>query len=113
MYCEDVDLCIRAKQNNIKIFFYPKVKLWHDVSASVGGNFSINKILNKFKSLVRLFIKNSPKIYFLIDIINSIFVIVKYTLSKKYKIQDERTDPNNSEWENHYWINVFKLRAIF
>ena len=46
MYGEDVDLCLRAKQVGIQCYYWPKAKLWHNVSASLGGAFTINKLIN-------------------------------------------------------------------
>lgn len=54
MYGEDVDLCLRAKKIGIKCFYWPQAKLWHHVSASLGGSYSISKILKKIKALIRL-----------------------------------------------------------
>ena len=46
MYGEDVDLCLRAKEEGIQCYYWPEAKLWHHVSASLGGAFAIKK-LNK------------------------------------------------------------------
>ena len=40
MYGEDVDLCLRANKMGINCYFIPEAKLWHHVSASIGGNWS-------------------------------------------------------------------------
>lgn len=58
MYGEDVDLCLRAKRKDVQCFYWPDAKLLHHVSASVGGNWSPKKIISKFKSLFRLWIKH-------------------------------------------------------
>ena len=53
MYCEDVDLSLRFKKAGKKVFYVPDSKVWHKVSYSIGGEFSINKWkikqLGKFK----------------------------------------------------------------
>ena len=58
MYGEDVDLCLRAKKEGINCFFWPDAKLWHHVSASVGGAFSFKKISKKYNSIIRLIKKH-------------------------------------------------------
>lgn len=34
LYLEDLDLCIRAQQANIRLLFVPEARIWHSVSAS-------------------------------------------------------------------------------
>ena len=58
MYGEDVDFCIRAKIININSYYCPEAKLWHHVSASLGGSASIKKIIRKTKSIFRLYYKH-------------------------------------------------------
>ena len=57
MYGEDVDLCLRAKKMGINCYYSPDAKLWHYVSASLGGAFSIWKLIRKFKSVLKLYLK--------------------------------------------------------
>ena len=58
MYGEDVDLSLRAKQKGINCYYWPDAKLYHHVSASLGGNYSINKMLKKMKAYIRLIRKH-------------------------------------------------------
>ena len=58
MYGEDVDLCLRAKQKGIICYYWPDAKLWHHISASIGGNYSISKMLKKMKAYIRLIRKH-------------------------------------------------------
>ena len=58
MYGEDVDLCLRAKKVGIQCYYWPEAKLWHHVSASLGGNYSIKKLSKKMMGLGRLLIKH-------------------------------------------------------
>ena len=58
MYGEDVDLCLRAKQKGIFCYYWPDAKLWHHISASIGGNYSISKMLKKMKAYIRLIRKH-------------------------------------------------------
>ena len=57
MYGEDVDLCIRAQKLGIKCYYISDSKLWHSVSSSYGGHYSILKHLSKLKSFLKLIIK--------------------------------------------------------
>ena len=54
MYGEDVDLCLRAQKEGIHCYYWPKAKLWHHVSSSLGGSYSISKMLKKMKAFIRL-----------------------------------------------------------
>ena len=57
MYGEDVDLCIRAQRFGMKCYYIADSKLWHNVSSSYGGHYSLSKHISKFKSLVKLIFK--------------------------------------------------------
>lgn len=50
MYCEDLDLCMRARASGWKIACVPDAKMWHRVSASLGGAFSIHKQYHQIRS---------------------------------------------------------------
>ena len=58
MYGEDVDLCLRAKDAGLFCYYWPDAKLWHLVSASLGGAFSLKKINKKIASNWRLLKKH-------------------------------------------------------
>tara|TARA_Y100000590_G_scaffold156139_1_gene179489 strand:+ start:1961 stop:2713 length:753 start_codon:yes stop_codon:yes gene_type:complete len=58
MYGEDVDICLRARQKDVRCIFLPKVILWHHVSSSIGGNFSLKKNIKKIKSYKKLIFKH-------------------------------------------------------
>jgi len=38
LYWEDAEYSVRAKQNGIKVVYYPDVSLWHKVSIAAGGS---------------------------------------------------------------------------
>jgi GT2 family glycosyltransferase len=59
MYGEDVDLSMRVKASGKNILFEPSSMIWHKVSASVGGELSIDKMLKKIKGSIILFSKYS------------------------------------------------------
>ena len=58
MYGEDVDLSLRAKQKGINCYYWPDAKIYHHVSASLGGNWSPRKLIRKFSSLIKLYLKH-------------------------------------------------------
>ena len=58
MYGEDVDLCLRAKKAGIQCYYWPKAKLWHNVSSSLGGAFTFKKLSKKMVGRVRLLMKH-------------------------------------------------------
>jgi len=57
MYGEDVDICLRAKKEGINSYYWPDAKLFHHVSASLGGAYSIKKLSKKMIGIGRLFKK--------------------------------------------------------
>ena len=58
MYGEDVDVCLRAKQQGINCYYWPEAKLWHHVSASVGGRYSLRKVINKMRGYIKIIQKH-------------------------------------------------------
>ena len=73
MYNEDVDLCLRAREIGIKSRFLSNVTLLHKISLSLGGNYSIKKILIKTKSCYQIFNKKY-------SLLTSIFLLSKYII---------------------------------
>ena len=58
MYGEDVDLCLRAKEGGIQCYYWPEAKLWHHVSASLGGAFTIHKLRKKMVGYFKIILKH-------------------------------------------------------
>ena len=58
MYGEDVDLCLRAKKEGINCYYWPDAKLFHHVSASLGGAFSIHKLRKKMVGYFKIILKH-------------------------------------------------------
>jgi len=59
MYAEDVDLSLRVKANGKEIFMAPGAKVWHKVSSSIGGEFSLKKLRRKIGGLLRIYVKHA------------------------------------------------------
>ena len=94
MYGEDVDLCLRAHKMGISCYYYPEAKLWHKVSASMGGQFSIAKWKRKHKGKMILVAKHSEPykipvsllLAMLVSIIEFIYlVLIKFQFIIKSK----------------------------
>lgn len=58
MYGEDVDLSLRVKQAGYQLIFNPDSTIYHKVSASVGGEFGLRKMIRKASGLLKLFRKH-------------------------------------------------------
>lgn len=54
MYGEDVDLSLRARAVGYELLFEPNSKIYHKVSASVGGEFALSKLRRKLGGLLRI-----------------------------------------------------------
>ena len=61
MYCEDVDLSLKARQLNRKIIYAPKSVILHSVSQSLGEHSSKKNIM-KLKNQLKLFWKHATGI---------------------------------------------------
>jgi len=58
IYAEDVDLSLRFKKRGGSIVFIPESRVWHKVSASLGGEFSIVKWKRKLIGKIKLVAKH-------------------------------------------------------
>ncbi len=59
MYGEDVDLSLRCRKAGYRLIFAPESKIFHKVSASIGGEFSARKIKRKLAGLLQLFARHA------------------------------------------------------
>lgn len=51
LYYEDVEFCLRANSFGVETVYVPTSRVWHKVSASLGGHGSVKKQKRKFVSL--------------------------------------------------------------
>ncbi len=69
MYGEDVDLSLKFKKNGGNVIFVPESKIWHKVSSSIGGIFSIKKYWKRQKGIFKVLKKHSSPLQFFAQII--------------------------------------------
>ena len=60
IYCEDVDLCLRAAEAGWALRYVPSAKVWHKVSSSSGGGMTPFKLENRIASTWKLFARHRP-----------------------------------------------------
>jgi GT2 family glycosyltransferase len=58
-YAEDADWCLRARRAGVDLLFVPTARLWHRVSASLGGARSPRKAYQKARANLRFFSKHA------------------------------------------------------
>ena len=61
LYGEDVDLSLRVRAQGKRILYVPESKVWHRVSASVGGQLHFRKLWKKQRSHLRLLLKHRAR----------------------------------------------------
>ena len=59
MYSEDVDLSLSIRKKDFQVWYTPNSRIWHKVSASIGGSFSLSKNKRKLIGLFLLFRKHA------------------------------------------------------
>lgn len=69
MYAEDADLSLRIQEEGKKVMFTPDSKVWHKVSASIGGVFSFKKTFKKETSNIVLIKKHGTLYQFIFSIL--------------------------------------------
>jgi len=78
MYGEDVDLSLRIQRHGGKTIYIPQSKIWHKVSASIGGQFSFIKWKRKNIGRIKLIINNlNPIILPFALILNFTMIIIE------------------------------------
>ena len=61
---------------------------------------------------MRKFLKKIPGLSIIVDSINALSVIIKYSFWD-IKHEDERADPDDPKWENNPWSLVFRRRCDY
>ncbi len=69
MYGEDADLSIRLRNIGRKVVFVPESKIYHKVSASIGGAFSLSKIKRKSTANMKIMFKYAQPYQWLIQLL--------------------------------------------
>jgi len=59
MYGEDVDLSLRCRARGYSLGFIPESKMYHKVSASMGGEFSIPKLQRKALGILKVYARHA------------------------------------------------------
>jgi hypothetical protein len=77
MYGEDVDLSLRVMKSGKNVIFIPESKIYHKVSASIGGAFSLQKIKRKGLANMKLMFKYAQPYQWLVQLICLPFLIFK------------------------------------
>jgi GT2 family glycosyltransferase len=86
MYNEDVDICLRAKKNQWRVFYFPEF----DVKHHIGGSSNLLKkqmIIERHRSIWRFYKKHYRRnfvLYFLIFTIILIRALYKIIISKRF-----------------------------
>ncbi|NQU66793.1 MAG: glycosyltransferase family 2 protein [Candidatus Marinimicrobia bacterium] len=85
MYSEDVDLCLRAAKMGSSCYMIANSKIFHKVSASMGGNWSFRKNLRKLRSLMKLIQRHRGVLVMIMSTVSLIYQIPRqYFNSRKF-----------------------------
>jgi hypothetical protein len=84
MYCEDVDLCYRAKLSGWKVFYYPYSVVVHYIACGK-KKVAIKSIIDHHRSMYRFYRKHYSKNRFFLDIIIFCGIIPSIALTVLYK----------------------------
>ena len=86
MYTEDADWSMRVRRAGYRIVFEPRARVWHKVSADVGGHLSRYKLTNKFRSNFRFFARYASWYHWLtfpwLNVLVNAFAAVRYILHR-------------------------------
>jgi hypothetical protein len=59
MYGEDVDLSLRCTGAGYELIFVPQSRIYHKVSASVGGEYGFLKLIRKFRGMMQIYSRHA------------------------------------------------------
>lgn len=77
MYGEDVDLSLRTRAAGYDLLFVPSSRIYHKVSASIGGEFSFAKMKRKLSGLVTLYLIHGKWYQWPSIVLGQLFTILK------------------------------------
>ena len=80
MYGEDVDLSLRVRKAGYRLFFAPESKIFHRVSASLGGEFAGSKIKRKLRGFFQIYTRHAAWYQWITIIISQSLLGLKYLL---------------------------------
>lgn len=78
MYGEDVDLSLRTVAAGYDLIFVPQSKIYHKVSASVGGEFAFSKLKRKLAGLLRIVATHAKWYQWITIFVAQLFLSFKY-----------------------------------
>ena len=87
MYSEDVDLSLWIRSAGKQVWFVPDSKIWHKVSASIGGAFSFGKLVRKAKGIFLLIRKHANPIQWITITILSPIQLIMIIIKLIFKIR--------------------------
>ncbi len=87
MYSEDVDLSLWIRSAGKQVWFVPDSKIWHKVSASIGGAFSFGKLARKARGIFLLIKKHANPIQWITITILSPIQLIMIIIKLIFKIR--------------------------
>ena len=87
MYSEDVDLSLWIRAAGKQVWFVPNSKIWHKVSASLGGEFSFGKIIRKARGIFLLIKKHANVVQWLTLIVLLPIQLILVLLKLIFKVE--------------------------
>ncbi|NQV29778.1 MAG: glycosyltransferase family 2 protein [Candidatus Marinimicrobia bacterium] len=81
MYGEDVDLSLRIRNAGYRLVFVPQSKIFHKVSASVGGEFSGRKITRKLHGLFQIYSRHAAWYQWITIVFSQGVLSIRYLLT--------------------------------
>ena len=81
MYGEDVDLSLRCRKAGFQLAFVPQSKIYHKVSASVGGEFGLSKLKRKLRGILQLYVRHARWYQWGTILISQAFMSLMYLIT--------------------------------
>ena len=81
-YYEDVDLCLRAKLLESNCIYVNNSSIYHTISFSMGGRYSIKKMYHKISSKIKFIYYNNSFIFSLLYLFSNIILFPFFILTK-------------------------------